>query len=99
MSDTAARPTSPPFVLGRVVATPGALDALRPHPGFLNQIVARHASGDWGEVNRHDRKANDAALADGSRVFSAYTTPTGKKVWVITEADRACTCILLPSDY
>ncbi len=89
----------PLFALGHVVATPGALEALAPHPGFLQECVARHARGDWGVVGRDDWKANDDALKDGSRVFSAYTTPTGMKLWCITEADRASTCVLLPSEY
>ncbi len=89
----------PLFPLGHVVATPGALEAVAPHPGFIRECVARHVCGDWGVVGRDDWKANDDALKDGSRVFSAYTTPMGQKVWVITEADRSSTCVLLPDEY
>ncbi len=99
MPDTAVRSSSPLFVLGRVVATPGALDALRPHPTFLHAILARQATGDWGAVDAHDRKANDDALAHGGRLLSAYSTPTGVRLWVITEADRSSTCVLLPEEY
>ena len=56
-------------------------------------------TGDWGEMDAEDRAANDAALVYGQRVMSAYTTPKGVKLWVITEADRSSTCLLLPEDY
>lgn len=87
------------FPLGAVVATPGALEVLEPHPGLLNTIIGRHVAGDWGDVDAHDRKANDDAVKDESRVFSAYILPSGEKVWVITESDRSSTCVLLPSEY
>ena len=87
------------FPLGRLVATPGALDALAKAGHTPLDLVARHAANDWGEVDRHDWKANDKALAEGSRLLSAYTLPTKVKVWVITEADRSATTILLPSEY
>jgi hypothetical protein len=90
---------SPLFPFGTVVATPGALDALAPHPGLLHRLVARHAYGDWGNVDAEDRKANDEAVADGSRILSAFATPDGVKLWVITEADRSSTCVLLPDEY
>lgn len=89
----------PLFDLGRVVATPGALDALRPHDGFLSEIIARHVRADWGGVDAEDAQANDRALRDGSRVVSAYTTPAGVRLWVITEADRSSTCVLTPEEY
>ncbi len=85
------------FPLGRVVSTPGALEVLAPEE--LLVLLRRHQSGDWGEVDAHDRRANNRALKDGTRVLSSYTTSGGEKVWIITEADRAATCILLPEEY
>lgn len=90
---------TPLFPLGQVVATPGVLDALAPHPGLLHRLVARHAHGDWGDLDAEDRQANDDALKNGSRIFSAYTTPDGEKVWLITESDRSATTLLLPAEY
>ncbi len=84
------------FPLGRVVATPGALDLIG-HGGCL-ALLSRHAAGDWGVLDSHDRRANERALRDGTRLFSSYETASGK-VWVITEADRSSTCLLLPSEY
>ena len=62
-------------------------------------LLASHASGDWGEVDDHDRRANDHALRRGMRLLSVYTTASGERVWIITEADRSSTCLLLPEDY
>lgn len=87
------------FAPGHVVATPGALDALAPHPGLLHRLVGRHLRGDWGDLTAEDRKANEAALVHGARLLSAYTTPSGEKLWVITEADRSSTCVLTPDEY
>ena len=87
-----------PLPLGRVVATPGALKLLteaREHPF---NYLARHAMGDWGELCAFDRQQNEIALRDGYRVLSSY--PVGRqRVWVITEADRSVTTILLPEEY
>ena len=87
-----------PLPLGRVVATPGALKLLgkvREHPF---EYLARHATGDWGELCAFDRRQNERALRDGERVFSSYDVPAGR-VWIITEADRSITTILLPEEY
>ncbi len=84
--------------LGRVVATPGALKLLaevRAHPF---DYLARHATGDWGDLCAFDRRQNEIALCDGYRVFSSYEVPTGR-VWIIIEADRSVTTILLPEEY
>ena len=85
------------FELGQIVATPGALEVLTPEEPLV--LLRRHASGDWGEVDGHDQRANNRALKDGTRVLSSYTTSGGEKVWIITEADRSSTCLLLPSEY
>ena len=87
-----------PFPLGRILATPGALEALREAGEDPFGYLARHASGDWGDLCEHDRRENERALKNGWRILSSY--PVGeKRVWVITEADRSCTTILLPSEY
>jgi len=85
------------FELGRIVAAPGALEVLAPEEPLV--LLRRHQSGDWGEVDAHDRRANNRALKDGTRVLSSYTTSGGEKVWIITEADRSSTGLLLPSEY
>jgi hypothetical protein len=84
------------FPLGRIVATPGALATFGHEGCFL--LLARHASCDWGEVDGHDRRQNERALRDGARLLSAYDTEAGR-CWIITEADRSSTCVLLPSEY
>jgi hypothetical protein len=84
------------FELGVVTATPGALLVFG--PALIAELLGRHASGDWGEVDAWDWAQNDSALQDGARRFSAYETPKGR-AWVITEADRSSTCILRPEDY
>jgi hypothetical protein len=84
------------FELGVVVATPGALQDFG--PARIGELLARHASGDWGDLGAFDRHENARALRTGARLFSAYETPAGK-VWIITEADRSSTCILRPEDY
>lgn len=86
-----------PVPLGQVVATPAALGVLA-QPDMV-AALRRHASGDWGEVDAHDRAANDDALRDGTRLLSAYESATGTRFWVITEADRSVTTVLLPDDY
>ena len=85
------------FTLGRLVATPNALAQI-PADDMLASL-ARHASGDWGDVCPEDWQANEQALCCGSRLFSAYHTGTGTKFWIITEADRSVTTVLMPEDY
>ena len=87
-----------PLPLGRVLATPGALEVLGKGGGCPFDILARHAAGDWGDLCAFDRRQNEIALRAGFRVFSSYATPVGK-VWVITEADRSVTTIVLPEEY
>ena len=89
----------PLFSLGQIVSTPGALDALaranqQPHD-FLN----RHAAGDWGELGDEDKAENKYSLEHGFRILSSYKTAAGEKLWVITEADRSVTTLLLPEEY
>ena len=84
--------------LGHVVATPGALDVIRDHGLDVISLLHRHRAGDWGAVSDHDAQANDHAVEHGGRVLSAYET-TGGRLWIITEADRSATTVLLPSEY
>jgi hypothetical protein len=92
------------FSLGRIVATPGALHALQDAGQSAGEFLARHVTGDWGDLDDEDKSLNDAALIDGSRILSAYQTRKGERIWIITEAFnevglRYSTCVLLPSDY
>jgi hypothetical protein len=87
-----------PLPLGRVLATPGALKLLTEARAHPFEYLARHAAGDWGELCDFDRRQNEIALRDGYRVLSSYDVPAGR-VWIITEADRSITTILLPEDY
>ena len=87
-----------PLPLGRVVATPGALKLLKEAGGHPFDFLARHATGDWGDHCAFDRRQNEIALRDGYRVLSSY--PVGREcVWIITEAYRSITTILLPEEY
>ena len=87
------------FSLGQTVATPGALAALTESGQSPAEFLHRHVSGDWGEVDAEDQKANEDALIHGERLLSAYRTSKGERIWVITEADRSSTCALLPDEY
>jgi len=89
----------PLFTLGRVVATPGALAAIGVSGDDLSIYLARHQSGDWGEIDAHDRRENGLSLEQGFRLMSVYALSSGVRIWVITEADRSSTCILLPEEY
>ncbi len=85
------------FALGHVVATPSVLKVVS-HDD-VRIALQRHAGGDWGEVCTEDRGANDEALRCGARLLSVYTGASGVAFWVITEADRSATTVLLPRDY
>jgi len=87
-----------PLPLGRVVATPGALRLLKETGGRPLDFLARHATGDWGDLCAFDRRQNEIALREGLRVLSSYEISAGR-VWIITEADRSVTTILLPEEY
>lgn len=87
------------FSPGRIYATPGALAALDAAQGDGLALLARHVHGDWGDLAPEDAAANDEALVAGGRLFSAYHLTTGVKVWIITEADRRASTLLLPEEY
>jgi hypothetical protein len=84
------------FPLGQVVITPTALEKLK-SDDILNSLN-RHVLGDWGELDDEDRQTNDEALQSGDRLLSAYRSD-GTKFWIITEASREVTTVLLPEDY
>ena len=83
--------------LGRIVTTPAALSTVS-QPDIV-AALRRHAAGDWGDVTPDDRAANDEALKSGERILSVYQSATGTTFWVLTEADRSVTTVLLPDDY
>ena len=87
------------FSLGQTVATPGALELLETIGRTPSEFISKHQSGDWGDLCEEDRELNNDALKDGNRLFSSYKLNDGQKIWVITEADRSSTCVLLPSEY
>jgi hypothetical protein len=87
------------FPLGQIVATPGALHALEEAGENPGALLTRHLAGDWGELDEHDRHENEVSLAHGYRLLSAYNLLNGTRLWIITEADRSATTLLLPSEY
>ncbi len=90
---------SPKFSLGVIVATPGALRALDVSDEEPFSFLFRHASGDWGELDDEDKRENEFSLREGFRLLSAYRLKTGERLWIITEADRSVTTLLLPEEY
>jgi hypothetical protein len=89
----------PLFPVGRTVATPGALTLLD-HAGVnASVLLARHQSGDFGDIDEADRVANASAIRHHARILSAYVLGRGIRVWIITEADRSATTLLLPEEY
>lgn len=87
------------FTLGRVLATPGALDALRRNHSGAWSYLKRHVTGDWGDLDTADVAENELSLVEGFRLLSGYTMADGTRLWIITEADRSCTTLLLPNEY
>lgn len=95
----------PKFPLGRIHATPGALELLERSKQTAHVFLAQHVRGDWGLVHPEDAAANEQAVRDGSRIVSSYAVgPVGPKeaarvIWIVTEADRSATTLLLPGEY
>ena len=90
---------TPLFELGSIAATPGALALIEAGAFDPGELLARHVTGDWGDLCPEDRTQNARAVAQGLRVFSSYNLGDNKKVWVITENDRSVTTFLLPDEY
>lgn len=87
------------FALGQTVITPGAEEALQTAGQTAIEFLRRHMSGDWGELSDDDVKENELSLEQGFRLLSRYETAKGERLWIITEADRSATTILLPIEY
>jgi hypothetical protein len=90
----------PLFPLGQIVSTPGALRVLGGEGADADELLERHVTGDWGDLSEEDKRENDLSVTEGFRILSAYTIPrTGVKIWIITEADRSSTTLLLSDEY
>lgn len=87
------------FTLGQVMETPGAREALRTANHTPDEFLGRHLRGDWGNVPQDDKLENEFSLKNGFRLLSSYELRDGTTLWIITEADRSLTTLLLPSDY
>jgi hypothetical protein len=85
------------FRLGRIVATPHALEVIP--QADITASITRHQAGDWGELSPEDTRANDLALVEGARILSAYRSGSGLKFWLLTEANRSRTTVMLPEEY
>ena len=91
--------TTTKFEMGLVYATRGALRTFEEADENSLILLKRHSSGDWGDVSEADQRENEFALQNGLRVLSAYHLGNGTKIWIITEADRSVTTMLLPAEY
>ena len=87
------------FARGRIVMTLGAAAAFAATGERPFLFLARHQQGDWGDVNPEDATENDFSVAHGFRILSAYALKDGTRIWILTEADRSATTILLPDEY
>jgi hypothetical protein len=87
------------FPLGRVVATPGALRVLEEANQSPFEFLKRHQAGNWGDVCKEDKEENEFSIRNGLRILSAYRTRLDTRIWIITEADRSATTLLLPHEY
>ena len=93
-------PTIPLFPAGQIVATPGALALLEQANKTPLELLSRHLRGDWGDdLCQDDRTENELSLKQGFRLLSSYKVTETEKLWIITEADRSVTTLLLPSEY
>ena len=91
--------TKPKFELGQLLTTPGALQALSRNGADGSVYADRHRKGDWGNVSDHSVHENERALIQHDPIMSAYTLEDGTRIWIVTEADRGTTTILLPEEY
>jgi len=92
-------PTIPLFPPGQIVATPAALRILERAKKTPFEFLSRHLRGDWGDLGQEDETENELSLKHGYRLMSSYRIDGSETLWVITEADRSATTMLLPSDY
>ncbi len=99
MTTQSAIQACPLFSLGQTLATPGALSALESIKLSAPTLLQRHQSGDWGNLSAEDWQQNEQALDDQGRLFSVYRINDKTRFWVITEADRSATTVLLPEEY
>jgi hypothetical protein len=96
---TYERGDGPKFPLGQVVATPGVAEAFERSRQSPTIFLRRHIKGDWGDLDGDDKEENEFSIQRGLRLLSAYTLKDGTHIWIITEADRSVTTLLLPSEY
>lgn len=96
-SPTPSKDGTAKFPLGQLVATPAAMESLT--HADISTALRRHVAGDWGEVCPEDAAENELSLTQGFRLFSVYRGANGTRFYIITEADRSVTTVLLPSDY
>jgi len=92
-------PTIPLFPAGQIVATPRALALLEESNKSPLEFLSRHLRGDWGDLGPEDKTENELSLKNGFRLLSSYRVTETESLWVITEADRSATTLLLPSEY
>lgn len=92
-------PTIPLFPPGQIVATPGALRLLDETNKSPLEFLSRHLRGDWGDLCQEDRTENELSLKKGFRLMSSYPITDTENLWIITEADRSVTTLLLPAEY
>lgn len=92
-------PAIPLFPAGRLVATPGALALLEQVNKSPRELLSRHLSGDWGDLCPEDKTENELSLKYGFRLLSSYHVTDTENIWIITEADRSVTTLLLPAEY
>ncbi len=92
-------PTIPLFSAGQIVATPGALALLNEGKRTPQEFLSRHLRGDWGDLCQDDIAENELSLKEGFRLLSSYRVTDSETLWIITEADRSVTTLLLPGEY
>src|ERR1700674_2564926 len=97
--NTAIQTSVTRFALGQTYITPGAEEALQIAGQTAIEFLRRHMSGDWGDISEEDLTENELSLRQGFRLLSAYRTGIGQRLWIITEADRSATTLMLPSEY
>jgi hypothetical protein len=86
------------FAVGQIVATPGALETMKAHNIDGLELLRRHVTGDWGDLDDVDKQENELSIKNGFRILSAYGKGE-RKLWIITESDRSVTTILRPDEY